>query len=100
MARWLGWLRFHFPLVEPDVQISRIRLSIGGSAASPTRSRGAFRQAEQTECGQGLLEGPQGGLRACVFAPMPPVEPVPDMAVDRPIGGSTSAYAEVVLPTT
>ena len=33
------WLRFHIPLIEPDMQISRIRLSDKTSRLHPDRSR-------------------------------------------------------------
>ena len=33
------WLRFHIPLIEPDMQISRIRLSDKTGMPSPTARR-------------------------------------------------------------
>src|SRR5947199_10216043 len=33
------WLRFHIPLIEPDMQISRIRLSDKNFTPSPTTRR-------------------------------------------------------------
>ncbi len=46
-------LRFHIPLIEPDVQISRIRLS---DKASCIRPREAFRQTWQMDKSQLLMQ--------------------------------------------
>jgi len=42
-------LRFHVPLIEPDVQIYRIRLSDKGSRFRPRAGRGQRLQLEQTQ---------------------------------------------------
>ena len=42
-------LRFHTPLIEPDVQISRIRLSDRTSRLHPRRAASKLREAYETE---------------------------------------------------
>ena len=42
-------LRFHVPLIEPDVRISRIRLSDKGLMGSPTGSSGLRWQLAQAQ---------------------------------------------------
>ena len=43
------WLRFHTPLIEPDVQISRIRLSDKTSRLHPRRAATKLGQAYEAE---------------------------------------------------
>ena len=42
-------LRFHTPLIEPDMQISRIRLSDRTSRLHPRRAASKLREAYETE---------------------------------------------------
>ena len=50
------WLRFHIPLIEPDVQISRIRLSDKTSRVHPRLVAAPRSQADETKV---PVEGPQ-----------------------------------------
>jgi len=43
------WLRFHTPLIEPDMQISRIRLSDKTSRLHPRRAAAKLCQAYEPE---------------------------------------------------
>jgi hypothetical protein len=43
------WLRFHTPLIEPDVRISRIRLSDKTSCFRPRKVTGSFRHIHQSQ---------------------------------------------------
>ena len=43
------WLRFHIPLIEPDMQISRIRLSDKTSRLHPRRAMPTRGQTYETE---------------------------------------------------
>jgi hypothetical protein len=44
-----SWLRFHIPLIEPDVLISRIRLSDRTSRLHPRRVASKLHQAYESE---------------------------------------------------
>jgi hypothetical protein len=43
------WLRFHTPLIEPDVRICRIRLSARTSRLHPRRAAAKLREAYESE---------------------------------------------------
>ena len=43
-------LRFHIPLIEPDVRFSRIRLSDKASRFRPREAAGQHGQSDQAEC--------------------------------------------------
>src|SRR5258708_20494161 len=59
------WLRFHIPLIEPDMQISRIRLSGNTSSPSPTP-----RRAQSASALQALI--PRRDPRRTTLGPPPP----------------------------
>jgi len=44
-----GGLRFHIPLIEPDVRISRIRLSDKESCLRPREGAGTLFQPDESE---------------------------------------------------
>ena len=79
-------LRFHLPLVEPDVRICRIRLSDGIRSSSP-RSRNSFTRRLDHSTTLGILFG---GSRQhghspspCRFPISPEVRPLPSAGVTR-----------------
>ena len=94
-------LRFHLPLIEPDVRFSRIRLS---DKESRRRTRDVGPSRLETYHLQDLV---QASVReACVslardlvLGAQPLAEPMPDVAVHDPIGLADGAPAEVVPPT-
>ena len=93
-------LRFHIPLIEPDVRVSRIRLS---DKASCVRPREAARQHRQPEVTVGLVElfvGVACGAPTplLVLAAQPPTQPCRHMGVHGSIGPTDGAEAEVVRP--
>ena len=85
-------LRFHLPLIEPDVRISRIRLS---DKESRGRTREVARSHLELDESQSVVDITQG--KACcspsrhlVLATQPLAEPVSDVAIHDPIRlGST-----------
>ena len=60
------WLRFQSPLIEPDMQISRIRLSDKTHAFAHGRSR--VSHPSNSRNGEPLLHDCTGGLHATVNA--------------------------------
>jgi hypothetical protein len=57
MARWHKALRFHVPLIEPDVRISRIRLSEKVHAfAFGTRLGSHFNSTKPKRCSSQRLQ--------------------------------------------
>src|SRR3954452_13478376 len=71
------WLRFHIPLIEPDVQISRIRLSDKGSRLRPRLAAPARGQAYQAKMAVQVREwiGPAPSSPDLVLETQPPAQP-------------------------
>src|SRR5439155_4465977 len=93
--------RFHPPLIEPDVRISRIRLSDQESCVRARPVAGPQRQSDQS---QGLVQIAVG--ESCVprpddlmLRPQPLAEPITDVPIHGTIGGADLAQLEVVGPT-
>ena len=93
-------LRFHTPLVEPDVRFSRIRLSDKDSCVRP---RDAARSSLELDEPQGVVDVTQG--KACsppsrhlVLPTQPLAEPVSSVAVHCPISPADRPQGEVVAP--
>src|SRR4051812_17898987 len=71
------WLRFHIPLIEPDVQISRIRLSDKGSRLRPRLAAPARGQAYQAKMAVQVREwiAPAPSSPDLVLETQPPAQP-------------------------
>ncbi len=69
----LPWFRFHIPLIEPDVQISRIRLSFRSSNLRFRKVVAAWQEAYQSLCFikelVGVLAVPRSPLAASSHQP-------------------------------
>lgn len=68
------WLRFHIPLIEPDWQISRIRLSDKTSRLHPRLVAAARRQADEPEVPVQVRQGIAAALASpdLVLGAQPP----------------------------
>ena len=95
------WLRFHIPLIEPDMQISRIRLSDKTSRLRPRRVVPKPAQAYEPEVPVEVREwiGSAPALSDLVLDAQPPAQPHRGVAVDHPIRFGDGAYFEVVRPS-
>src|SRR5216683_2495411 len=82
------WLRFHTPLIEPDMQISRIRLSDKISRLHPRRAAATLGQAYEPEVPVEVREWirPASASPDLVFGPQPPAQPHRCVAIERAIG--------------
>ena len=87
------WLRFHIPLIEPDVQISRIRLSDKGSRLRPRLAAPACGQAYQADMAVQVREwiAPAPSSPDLVLETQPPARPL--VAIVAP-DGALAALAE------
>ena len=81
------WFRFHIPLIEPDVQISRIRLSDKGSRFRPRLAASARGQADQAKMAVQVREwiGPAPSFPDLVLVTQPPAQPHRGVIVECPI---------------
>src|SRR4030081_3678483 len=95
------WLRFHIPLIEPDVQISRIRLSDKTSRLRPRLAAPARGQAYEPEVPVEVREWISPALTSpdLVLGAQPPAQPHSGVVVDRPVRLVDGAYLEVVRPS-
>ena len=95
------WLRFHTPLIEPDVQISRLRLSDKTSRLHPRHVVPKPAQAYEPEVPVEVREwiGPAPASPDLVLNAQPPAQPHSGVAVDRPVRFGDGAYIEVVRPS-
>src|SRR5450631_2830417 len=95
------WLRFHIPLIEPDMQISRIRLSDKTSRLHPRRVAPKRSQAYEPEVPVKVREWIAPALASpdFVLGAQPPTQPHRGIAVDRPVRLVDGAYLEVVRPS-
>jgi hypothetical protein len=82
------WLRFHTPLIEPDMQIYRIRLSDKTSRLHPRRAAPKPGQTYEPEVPVEVREwiSPASASPDFVFGPQPPAQPHRCVAVERAIG--------------
>src|SRR4051812_29854018 len=88
------WLRFHTPLIEPDMQISRIRLSDKTSRLHPRHVVPKPAQAYEPKVPVKVREGISPALAApdLVLGPQPPAQPHRCVGVERPIRRVDGAY--------
>ena len=94
-------LRFDFPLIEPDVRISRIRLSDKTSRLRPRHVVPKPAQADEPEVPVEVREGISPALAPpdLVLGTQPPAQPHSGVVVERPIRFADGAYLEVVRPS-
>ena len=81
-------LRFQTPLIEPDVRISRIRLS---EKASRSRPREVGRPSGQADQAQHVVQvpvrpRPRARTPHLVLDAQPLTQPLPDVGIKRPVG--------------
>src|SRR3954454_8142547 len=81
------WLRFHIPLIEPDVQISRIRLSDKASRLRPRLTAPARGQAYQAKMAVQMREwiAPAPSSPDLVLETQPPAQPHRGVGVESAI---------------
>jgi hypothetical protein len=81
------WLRFHIPLIEPDVQISRIRLSDKASRLRPRLTVPPRGQADQAKVAIQVREwiGPALPMPDLVLETQPPTQPHRGVVVESAI---------------
>ena len=79
------WLRFHIPLIEPDVRIARIRLSDKNSRLHPRHVVPKPAQAYESEVPVEVREwiGPAPASPGFVLDAQPPAQPHSGVVVDR-----------------
>ena len=88
------WLRFHTPLIEPDLQFSRIRLSDKTSRLRPRHVVPQPCQAYEPEVPVEVREwiGPASASPDLVLGAQPPAQPHRRVGVERPIRRIDGAY--------
>ena len=93
-------LRFHTPLIEPDMRISRIRLSDKTSRLRPRRAAPKLGQTYEPEVPVEVREWIAPALASpdLVLGPQPPAQPHSRVVVERAIGLAGGADTEVVGP--
>src|SRR6266480_5236488 len=94
-------LRFHIPLIEPDRQIFRIRLSDKTSRLHPRHVVPKPAQAYEPKVPVKMREwiGPALASPGLVLELQPPAQPHRCVAVECPIRLADGAYFEVVRPS-
>src|ERR1700720_4097044 len=94
------WLRFHTPLIEPDMQICRIRLSDKTSRLHPRRAPTKPCEAYEPEVPVKVREGITPALASpdLVLELEPPAQPHSRVVVERAIGFEGGADTEVIGP--
>ena len=92
------WLRFHTPLIEPDVQISRILLSDKTSRLRPRHVVPKPTQAYEPEVPVEVREwiAPAPSSPDFVLGAQPPAQPHRCVSIERPIRLADGSYLEVV----
>src|SRR6202790_4407565 len=95
------WLRFHTPLIEPDMQISRIRLSDKTSRLHPRRAATKLCQAYEPEVPVKVREWIGSALASpdFVLEAQPPAQPHSCVVVEHPILFAGGANAKVIGPS-
>src|SRR6516225_255467 len=93
-------LRFHALLIEPDVRISRIRLSDRTSRLHPRRAASKLCETYETEVPVQVREwiSPAPATPRLVLAAQPPAQPHSGVVVECPIRGADGTYLKVVRP--
>ena len=93
-------LRFHLPLIKPDVRISRIRLSDKDSCFRPRNV--AVRQTKLDQAKLLMQRFVRDSVKCpslhLVLLTQPPTEPVAGMFGDDPVRFAHGPVAEVVAP--
>ena len=92
---------FHTPLIEPDVQIARIRLSDKTLTLSHTPGYATARgQTHEPEVPVQVREwiSPASVSPSSVFGAQPPTQPRSGVAVKRAIRSAVGTNTEVVRP--
>src|SRR6267142_668484 len=92
------WLRFHTPLIEPDMQICRIRLSDKTSRLHPRRAPTKPCEAYEPEVPVKVREGITPALASPDFV-LVPAQPHSRVAVERAICFAGGADTEVIGPS-
>ena len=95
-------LRFHFPLIKPDVQISRIRLSDKDSCFRPRNVAVAQAEQDKSQLTMQMLIGITRDRLSrlhLVLPTQPPTEPFAGMLGYDPIGFTHGPLAKVVRPS-
>src|SRR6266851_2598229 len=95
------WLRFHTPLIEPDMQISGIRLSDKTSRLHPRRAAAELCQAYEPEVPVKVREWIAPALASpdVVLRSQPPAQPHSRVVVERAIRFAGGADTEVIGPS-
>src|ERR1700757_5506518 len=95
------WLRFHTPLIEPDRQISCIRLSDKTSRLRPRHVVPKPGQRYEPELPVEVREwiAPALASSDVVLEAQPPAQPHRRVGVKRPIRLAESAHRKVVRPS-
>jgi len=96
------WLRFHIPLIEPDRQISRIRLSDKTSRLHTRHVVFKLAQAYEPEVPVKVQAWIAPALASpdLVLELQPPAHPPGCVGVERTVRFADGAYLEVVRPST
>src|SRR5215472_3508531 len=94
------WLCFHTPLIEPDMQIYRIRLSDKTSRLHPRRAATKPCEAYEPEVLVKVREGITPALASpdLVLESEPPAQPHSRVVVEHPIRFAGGADTEVIGP--
>ena len=94
------WLCFHTPLIEPDMQISRIRLSDKTSRLHPRRAASKLCQPYEPEVPVKVRERITPALASpdLVLESEPPAQPHSRVVVERAIGFEGGTDTEVIGP--
>ena len=95
------WLRFHIPLIEPDMRISRIRLSDKTSRLHPRRAATKPGQAYEPEVPVEVREWISSALASpdLVLEAQPPAQPHSRVVVEHPIRFAGGANTKVIGPS-
>src|SRR6202142_4021762 len=95
------WLRFHTPLIEPDVRIARIRLSDKASRLRPRHVVPKPAQTYEPEVPVEVREwiAPAPSSPDFVLEAQPPAQPHRRVGIERPIRLAEGAYRKVVRPS-
>src|ERR1019366_9657727 len=95
------WFRFHPPLIEPDMQIARIRLSDKTSRLHPRHVMPKPGQAHEPEVPVEVREwiAPALAPPDLVLVAQPPTQPRSRVVVDCPVRLVDGTYLKVVRPS-
>ena len=103
VARWRQTpLRFHSPLIKPDVRIFRIRLSDKGPLClRPRQVNSQSFQSQEPEPLVEMLRGKRLASRSLdlMLSAQPSTEPIPRVTIHRTVGFTHRTKTEVVGPS-